>query len=135
MVYGNQAARQYRAVDTGSIVLEADPHRLIQMLFDGALERLALAKGFLHNGEIAGRLQAVNGAIAIIDGLHGALDMERGGALASQLDQLYRYMNRRLVEANLHRDASIIEEVAHLLRELKEGWDGIRPLALAAQPA
>lgn len=135
MIYGNQAARQYRAVDMDSIVLDADPHRLIQLLFDGALERLALAKGFLRNGEIAGRLQAVNGAIAIIDGLHGALDLERGGALARQLDQLYEYMNLRLVQANLHKDVAMIEEVANLLRELKEGWDGIRPLALANQPA
>lgn len=64
-------------------------------------------------------------AIDIIGGLGDTLDQEKGGKLAADLYKLYDYMQRRLVQANIHSDLGIIDEVIDLLRDIKEGWDAI----------
>ena len=119
------ALRQYRQVNTEIGVATASPHRLIQMLFEGALERLASAKGHLQRNEIASKGEQIGKAINIIGGLHDSLNLEAGGELARNLDVLYDYMQRRLLQANQKSDPAVLDEVAGLLRELKAGWDAI----------
>jgi flagellar protein FliS len=120
-------AKQYNkmavqtAVDTGS------PHRLVQMLFDGAVGKITVAKGHLSRGEIAQKGQNISWAISIIEGLRSSLDMEKGGEIAANLDRLYDYMKRRLVEANISNDPAMLDEVASLLRDIKGAWDAIAP--------
>src|SRR5690606_27077331 len=70
--------------------------------------------------------QLISKTIEIVGGLRGFLDMEKGGEIAEQLENLYEYMERRLLQANLKNDVEILDEVAGLIREVKEGWDGIR---------
>lgn len=111
----------------------ADPHRLTQMLFEGALSRIAQAKGAMEQKQISAKATAISKAFAIIDGLRGSLDTERGGELAANLDDLYDYMQRQLTLANARNDAAMLDEVASLLRELKEGWDAI-PAEARNQP-
>jgi flagellar protein FliS len=97
------------------------------MLMDGALARIARAQVHLERGEIAEKGRAVGLAIQIIDGLRASLDMERGGEIAANLDRLYDYMLRRLLEANLANSAEMLAEVTGLLQQIRSGWVGIRP--------
>ncbi|NLD01512.1 MAG: flagellar export chaperone FliS [Gammaproteobacteria bacterium] len=119
------AMRQYQSVNTQARAIEADPHRLIQMLIEGGLTRLAQARGAMERGQTALKGELIGKAIGIVGGLRQGLDIEKGGELAANLDSLYEYMTTRLMEANLKNDVAIIEEIAQLLREVKSGWDAI----------
>lgn len=103
----------------------ADPHALVTMLFDGALERLSQARGAIEHGMTARKGERIGKALAIVDSLRASLDLERGGAIASQLQALYGYMEQRLLQANLRNDVAALDEVAALLREIRSGWEGI----------
>ena len=120
-----KALRQYQQVNTQSGVAYASPHRLIQMLMEGALERIAVAKGCIQRQDIAAKGEQIGKAIDIIGGLRDGLNMDAGGEIAANLDALYDYLQRRLLEANLHSDLAILDEVADLLRPIKEAWDAI----------
>lgn len=121
------------AVQTG--VESASPHRLIQMLMEGALGKIAAAKGNMERGNIQAKGDQIGSAIAILDGLKSSLDKERGGEIAQNLEDLYVYMERRLIEAHSHNDTAILDEVSDLLRQIKEAWDAIGDQAAASEPA
>jgi flagellar protein FliS len=95
------------------------------MLMEGALEKIALAKGNMTNNEIANKGENISKAIAIIGGLQSSLDKDAGGEIAENLNSLYDYMSNRLVIANLRDDENILDEIAGLMVEIKMGWDGI----------
>lgn len=120
------AMKQYQTVNVNAQVSEADPHRLIQMLMEGGLQRIAQAKGAMQHGNVALKGERIGKALGIIGGLREALDADKGGELALNLDRLYAFMQDRLTQANLQNDVSMLDEVADLLREVKAGWDGIR---------
>lgn len=119
------AADQYRQSGVLAEVAVADPYRIIQMLFEGALERIAIARGAMLQGDIPRKGEQISKAIGIIDGLRAALDHEKGGELAGRLDDLYEYMTYRLLQANLKNSSEMLDEVTRLLREIKAGWDAI----------
>jgi len=100
----------------------ADPHQLIVMLFDGALERIAIAKGAIDRNDIELKGSRIGSAIDIIDGLKASLDMDKGGDIAANLTDLYSYMQRRLLEANVESSISHLNEVAGLINEVKSAW-------------
>ncbi len=116
---------EYRKVGVQTGVENASPHKLIQMLLDGAIEKVQLARGHMERGEVARKGETVAWAMAIVDGLRSSLDLGRGGAVAENLDALYDYMLRRLAEANLANDLALLDEVARLLNEIRDGWNGI----------
>jgi len=107
--------------------LAASPHRLIQMLFEGALERIAQAKGAMQQNNIARKGELIIKAINIVGGLQGSLNDNQGGDLAKSLDSLYDYIIRRLTQANRENDIEMLDECAKLLGEIKVGWDAIGP--------
>lgn len=119
------ALRQYQTVDLQSQVHQASPHRLIQMLMEGALARMQQAKGAMERGQLGLKAQAIVKAGSIISSLRNSLNMEAGGELAERYSALYGYMQVGLLEANLHNDQAKLEEVCDLLRVIKSGWDGI----------
>lgn len=119
------AIRQYVQVGVHSGVESASPHRLIQMLMEGALTKIAVAKGHLQRGEVSKKGENVGWAISIIEGLRASLDAHAGGEIAADLERLYDYMIRRLVQGNAENDVEIFDEVRELLREIKAGWDGM----------
>ena len=121
-----EALKQYRQLGVESEVSHASPHRLIQLLFEGALSKLAAAQGALERGDLATKGEALSKAISIIGGLRSSLDLSTG-EIAENLDRLYEYMNVRLLEASMHKDAQKIAEVTQLLKTLKSGWDEITP--------
>lgn len=123
------AARLYACTAVHGGVEEASPHRLVLMLLDGALGRIAAARGHLEHGEIAARCESISQALAIVGGLRGSLDREAGGELAANLDRLYDYMERRLLQANLEGDAAALDEVHGLLGEVRSGWVAIADVA------
>ena len=127
-------ANPYQSVDAQSAAY-ADPHRLIQMLMEGALSRIAAGRGALERGETAAKGGELGKAIAIIGGLADGLNLEAGGDIASNLEALYDYMQRRLLEANLQNDPALLDEVMLLMREIKSGWDAIAPTVAAAGAA
>lgn len=103
----------------------ASPHRIIQMLMEGALSKLATAKGCIERDDISEKSRQITWGMNIIQGLRTSLDPEKGGDIAANLDSLYEYMGRRLLEANVSNDPAIIDEVISLLQEVKAGWDAI----------
>jgi flagellar protein FliS len=128
-MYSKKAAlAQYKKIDSESAVNGASPHRLIQMLMTGALDRLAQAKFAFENNNIEQKGVLLGKSISIIAGLQGSLDEEKGKDLTGNLDKLYDYMQRRLLEANMKNDMSMVEEVMGLLLEVKSSWDEIAPV-------
>lgn len=119
------ALRQYQKVNGVAQTSEASPHRLVQMLMQGGLDRMAQAKGAIARNDIAQKGILIGKAIDIIGGLREGLDLENHAESLAELDSLYTYMSRRLVEANVNSDPAIIDEVARLLITVKEGWDAI----------
>ena len=121
------ALKQYAKVNVQSGIENASPHRLIQMLIDGALGKLSQAKGHLKNNDLAKKGNDLSVFISIIGGLRDSLDHDKGGAIAGNLEDLYEYMTYRIMEANLKNDVEMIDEVHGLLMEIKTAWDGIAP--------
>ncbi|MDB5770114.1 MAG: fliS [Burkholderia sp.] len=129
-------ANAYAKVGMETGVAAASPHKLIIMLFDGALVALATALHQMKEKNIAGKGQSLSKAITIIDsGLRASLDHNVGGEIAQNLDALYQYMSNRLMMANLENNAEMIEEVQRLLQELKGAWEAINPAAPQPEPA
>jgi flagellar secretion chaperone FliS len=128
-----QALEAYNRVSIESRVASADPHQLILMLFEGARLALALARGHMERGEIVSKGQAISKAISIIDeGLKASLDVEAGGSMAERLHDLYDYMSRRLIAANLDNRLDLLDEVSRLLAELHGAWSQIASRERAA---
>ncbi|MCW8950368.1 MAG: flagellar export chaperone FliS [Sedimenticola sp.] len=119
------ALSHYKSVSVSSGVESATPHRLVQMLMEGALDKIAAAKGHMLRNEPADKGRFISWAISIISGLQSSLDMEAGGELSRNLDDLYDYMVRRLGESGAQNDPSILDEVSSLLLEVKSAWDVI----------
>lgn len=128
MMNASIAINAYKKVGVESKVIAADPHQLISLLFQGALESIAKAKDGILRKDTEAKGKAISKAIAIIgEGLHSSLNKKAGGELAQNLSALYDYMVRRLVDANIHSDIAILDEVDGLLAGLAEAWDSIRP--------
>ncbi len=121
------------AVRTG--IESASPHRLIQMLLEGALGKIAAAKGHMERNEIQPKGEQIGSAISIIEGLKSSLDKDKGGEIAQNLEDLYIYMERRLIEANRSNDVSLLDEVSDLLKQIKEAWDAIADQAQHFDPS
>lgn len=123
----------YQRVNTQTSITDADPHKLIQLLYNGAIERINMAKARMQAKDYAGKAQLLNKAIEIIGGLRSFLDFEKGGDLAARLEGLYDYMERTLLEASAKNDIAKLDEVLNLLRSVKDGWDGIREEVVGQQ--
>ena len=129
------ALDQYSQNAVQTRIESASPHRLIQMLLEGALGKIAAAKGHMDRGEIRPKGEQIGSAISILEGLKTSLDMEKGGEIARNLEDLYTYMERRLIEANSSNDISLLDEVSDLLKQIKEAWDAIADQANGQEPA
>ena len=132
-----KALKQYGQVGTQTGVEAASPHRLVQMLMEGALDKIAIAKGHMERGNVAQKGEQISLAISIIEGLRMSLDKDKGGEIAANLEALYEYMNERLLQANIKNDLQILDEVGGLMGQIKAGWDeiGLELNAAAKQAA
>ena len=121
----NSSLAQYQQVSNHEAVSGASPHRLVQMLMEGALQRMAEAKGAIQRGNVAKKGEAIGKAVSLIGGLRDSLNMDVEGGLPQQLDELYEYLAGRLLQANIHSDESMVNEAIQLMTTIKSGWDGI----------
>lgn len=129
------AVKTYANVGLETNVTAADPHKLILLLYQGALLAISSAKNQMLRKETAAKGKSISHAIMIIDeGLKSSLDKNAGGDLAQNLSALYDYMNQRLLIANLKNDIDALDEVSGLLTDLKGAWEEIRPTIVSAQP-
>lgn len=127
-MYTKSGIQAYAQVGVESAVLSASPHQLVVLLFDGALSAMKKAIILIEQGDIPGKGQAISKAINIIsNGLQSGLNHEVGSDLAANLDSLYDYMTRRLLQANLHNDINAINEVVELLNNIADAWKEIGP--------
>lgn len=121
------AASSYRNLAIETAVMDASPHKLISMLFAGAIESIAKAKKAITQRDYEAKGRAIGKALRIVEeGLKASLDA-RGGAITENLTMLYDYMIQRLLQANIRSDEAMLDEVTGLLRQLQEAWDAIDP--------
>lgn len=120
-----RALAQYRRVDAYGSVENADPHRLVELLYDALGESLLGLGGAIARADLAAKSAAVAKAAGIIDALRASLDLEGGGELGHNLDRLYDYMGRKLTEVNLHSDAQVLREIASVNETLRGAWKAI----------
>ncbi|BBC41331.1 flagellar export chaperone FliS [Photobacterium damselae subsp. piscicida] len=115
----------YKKVSVNAQLASASPHRIIQMLYAGAIERLIQGKAAMEQGNIAMKCERLSKALDIIMSLRDCLSMEDGGDVANNLDSLYDYMIRQVSTANAENQPELIDEVITMLREIKSAWDQI----------
>lgn len=123
----NSRLSAYHTVSVHGGVDAADPHRMVQMLMDAIMERLAKVKGCIERGEVVPRTRMLHSCVVLVTELRGSLNLADGGELAQNLSDLYDYMIRRLLLANLSGDPAIVAEIASLMGEIRGGWTAIGP--------
>lgn len=128
----NRAIQSYGDVKVTTGVATASNVQLIQMLFDGLLESMVTARGHIQHGNIQEKSKAIARASRIVIGLQGALDFEKGGDLANNLNELYGYVTRRLFQANAKNDVAALDEVYGLMKEIRDAWEGVPTLVPAS---
>lgn len=122
---GPMGAGLYANVGLQSGVQDANPHRLIQMLMEGFIQRVNVAKHAMQRGDYALKGAQISKAIAILGGLKDGLEFEKGGELAANLNDLYTYMETRLFEASANNEVAYLDEVNGLMSQIKSAWDQI----------
>jgi len=118
----------YRQVGVETRLTSATPHQMVAMLFDGYMEAVAQARGAMRSGQQATKGMAIGRAVRIVEeGLRAGLDLQAGGSLARDLDELYTYLTMRLTLANVRGDESLLDECQRLVSPLREAWMSIAP--------
>ncbi|MBT4130664.1 MAG: flagellar export chaperone FliS, partial [Gammaproteobacteria bacterium] len=112
---GSRGLFQYQDVGLSTAITEADPHRLVQLLYENAISNIHKAKGAMLNDEIAIKGKAIGQAISIVGTLRSTLNFEQGGDLAERLDALYEYIIRRLMAANRENSVEALQECLDLI--------------------
>ncbi|MCV6612682.1 MAG: flagellar export chaperone FliS [Amphritea sp.] len=123
---------QYNDVGIRAEILGATPHRLIQMLFEGALQRIYQAKGAIERDQMDLKAAKINEAMAIVEELDSSLEEEESPEFVENMSGLYGYMSQQMMDANIQNDPAKLDEVAGIMTELKAAWDEI-PLELREQ--
>lgn len=119
------ALKGINAYKKGSLkqdIATADPHKLTLMLLQGAIDRIAYAKGAMDRQDMVEKANFISKASAIIIHLRDTLDMETGGDLSDNLYSLYSYMVERLTDAHVNNDLNILDEVSSLLSPIRDAW-------------
>jgi flagellar protein FliS len=129
----NLAAYQSVAIEGG--VAGADPHALVQMLLDATMERIVSARTCVEQNDRVRKAKLLHSCVTLIAELRGSLDLIRGGALAQNLSDLYEYIARQLLLANVRDDVRPLNEALSLLGEIRSAWVAIGPEVRAAAAA
>lgn len=128
-------ADSYHRVHVETGIETADPHKLIEMLFQGAIDAITKARGALERQDLRVKGEQIGKAVRIIEeGLRSSLDARSGGQIAQDLDQLYVYIVRQLTLANMRNDDHAMAECVALLLPVKDAWSGIRTSVGSGRP-
>ncbi|SHG06015.1 flagellar protein FliS [Marisediminitalea aggregata] len=112
----------YRTGNLKQDIANADPHKLTLMLMQGALDRIAYAKGAMERREFEQKSQLISRVSAILMNLRDTLDLELGGETAENMYALYDYMLDRLNEAHMKNSLKLLDEVTNLLTPIRDAW-------------
>ncbi len=123
-MYGRNL-KAYNRTKLEAELLVASPHRVTQMLFEGLIERLNQAKGYIETRDPAKKAEFIGKAMGILNGLQGAVDPSYDPELGERIIGLYEYMKDRLNDANINDDIGAIDEIIRLITPIKEAWDNI----------
>ncbi|MCA2014866.1 flagellar export chaperone FliS [Vibrio tritonius] len=115
----------YKKVSVDSQLSAASPHKVVQMLMAGAIERLIQGKAAMLAGNIPVKGERLGKALDIIISLRGCLSMDDGGDIAKNLDQLYEFMIGQITIANQQNNPEPLDDVIDIVREIKSAWDQI----------
>jgi flagellar protein FliS len=122
----SRSASAYKRVGIETSVDNADPHKLVVLLFDALNQALGGARLAIQNGDVPAKCKHINHAVRIFEeGLIAPLNLQEGGELAANLYSLYTYCVQRLTIANIKNDISIIEEVQRVMEPVSSGWKQI----------
>ena len=113
-----RARNAYQRVDAES----RSPLELVVMLYDGFLKFVLEAKDGIERDDLVTRARGVSKALAIVSELQNTLNMDAGGEMSAQLDELYTYVKGRLLDVTRTGDAAPLDEVHKLMATLREGW-------------
>ena len=128
-------ANSYHKVHVETSVESADPHKLIEMLLQGAIDTINKARGALERQDLRVKGEQISKAVRIVEeGLRAALDPVSGGQIARDLDQLYAYVVRKLTLANIRNDDAALAECVSLLLPVRDAWLSIRPSVGSGRP-
>ena len=118
-MYGNRnGINAYKQVN----VTTADPRRLVLMCYEGALGSLKTAREKYISGEYELKGKAIQKTQDILSLLMSSLNFEKGGEIARNLEALYNYMLRRIIEGDMKKDVKAFDEVIFMLSELESAW-------------
>lgn len=130
-----QPLGHYTTVNAYGAAESEDGLQLILSMMRTAQDRISSARGHMERRETQGKGEQLSKAIALIDGLRGSLNHGQGGEIAGNLEALYDYMSRRLVEANVRDDSKALDEVTGLLGEIRDAWEQVIQQATAPAAA
>lgn len=116
------AIKSYAKVQYRSNVEVASPHKLVDMLFEGAIDRIVQAKGAMQHKQVELKGHKINSAISIVGGLRESLNTDEGGDLAFNLDNLYVYIQSLLFQGHTKNDEKKLDEAITLLNDLRSAW-------------
>ena len=123
-MYGRNL-KAYRKTNLEAELSVASPHRVVQMMYEGLLERLAQAKGAILRKDYEYTSDRISKAVGIINGLQMSIDPSYDKEMGERLIALYDYMKDRLNVASVELDTAPIDEVVNLLLPIKQAWDNI----------
>lgn len=115
----------YASIAAQGVMDDASPHKVIKMLMEGFIKNVSIAKGAMSRGDIQEKSIQISKAMGIIGGLKSSLNMEKGGAVALSLSNVYDRLNLLLLKASSENDQSLLDEINNSMREIKSSWDAI----------
>lgn len=134
--FNSRATSAYQRISVETSMHTIDQHQLVSLLLDGVLSAIATARGAMARGDVAAKCNGISKAVRILEeGLMTALDREAGGELARNLEAVYDYSLRRLIQANAHNDDAMLQEVSHLIEPIAQGWKDMKKNNEAANEA
>ncbi|MEA1988951.1 MAG: flagellar export chaperone FliS [Pseudomonadota bacterium] len=122
MAMKKQFAKQYASNYVETSVSEASPHKLIEMLYEGALKNMNLAKAFIEQKDFAQKAEHINKALEILHALRVGVDLEKGGDVAENLYALYDYCYRTLIVASAQNNITTVDEIIEHIKTVSEAW-------------
>lgn len=120
------AIKQYQSIENKSRIEDASPHQIIALLFQGAKGHINQAKGHMQQHNMKEKGLHISKTISILDGLKSALDHEKGGKIANNLERLYDYIQSILLKANLKNQESLLDESYQLIQQISEAWEQMK---------
>lgn len=128
----NKGIKAYQGVGGRDQATTADPYQLIQMLMNGALQKLANGKGAIERKDFAAKSEHLTKALSIVNALQDGLDMSMNAEVANNMYDLYDFVKRKIMDASTQNSVESVDACLMVMRNLKEGWDAI-PVAAREQ--